>query len=850
MIKYVSGSVSSTLYLQMSNLFLSLPYMRYWYVLVVLFFTFSAHSQITGVVTDTKGEALPFVNVYIENSNRGTTTNGDGVYELALDATDKDQTLEIVFQYLGFETAVKKVVITSLEIEVVVKLVEGTTSLDEVIVEAGVNPADRIIRATIANRKKNLDKVGAYTAQFYSRGLWKVKDAPEKILGQEVGDLGGGLDSTRTGIIYLSETISNIKYQRPDNFSEVIVASKVSGDDNGFSFNTASDANFSFYENTIDLNTQIVSPIGINAFSYYKYKLEGTFYEGDELVNKITIIPRRENDRVFSGTIYIVEDSWQLYGVDLKTNGTAIQVPFIENLNFKQNFKYEEALAQWVKISQVIDFSFGFMGLKGDGRFTAAYSEYQFEPDFKKGSFSSEILSFADEANKKDSIFWERSRPVPLTTLEVDDYIRKDSIQVIRKSKKYLDSIDARSNRFKVTSPIFGYTYTDTYNRWRVGVTPPIQNIQFNTVQGWNGSVQATYSSWSDDDYKKTFSAFAKANYGFSEDQLRYTVGIARRFNRTNRGTLRASGGVDILQINNSNPIRPIINTYLTLIQERNFAKYYEKEFAQISYSQEVINGVRTSATVAFEQRNNLFNTTDQTFFPVDDREFTSNNPLNEQDAENGAFVNHAIGKLQLSTTFNFGQKYYSYPSGKFNVQSDVYPSLTVLYEKGFGASVAGYNFDQLRLVIQQEFNLGNKGRTAYDLRAGTFLGTGSSISFVDRQHFNGNQFQFFEPNRLNRFNLLPYYERSTNQSYVEGHIEHNFKGWILGKIPLINTLNFNLVAGAHVLSNPESRLYREFTIGLSNVGWGKFRLLRFDYAYGQGAIGGSNNSFLIGVSL
>jgi len=116
-----------------------------------------------------------------------------------------------------------------------------------------------------------------------------VKDAPEKILGQEIGDLGGGLDSTRTGIIYLSETISEIAYQRPNNFSEKITASKVSGNDNGFSFNSAIDANFSFYENTIALNAQIVSPIANNAYAYYRYKLVGTFFENGKLINKIEV---------------------------------------------------------------------------------------------------------------------------------------------------------------------------------------------------------------------------------------------------------------------------------------------------------------------------------------------------------------------------------------------------------------------------------------------------------------------------------------------------------------------------------------------------------------------------------
>ncbi len=820
--------------------------MRTVFFLLMGILSSSAFAQVSGTVTDINNEPLPFVNVYLEDSQIGTTTNGDGNYELKVDSKAKT----IVFQYIGFQTEKRTINLVN-GVEVLnVQLKEAETSLDEVIVVAGINPANVIIAATIAERKKNLDKLSEYTAQFYSRGLWQVKDAPEKILGREVGDLGGGLDSTRTGVIYLSETISEIAYKRPDNFKEKILASKVSGDDNGFSFNTAVDANFDFYENTLDLNTQIISPIASNAFNYYTYVLEGTFYEEGKLINKIQVNPKRPKDRVFKGTIYIVEDDWQIYGIDLSTNGQAIQVPFVETLDFKQNFKYEPSSDQWIKISQVIDFSFGFLSLKGEGRFTAAYSEYDFNPEFTKKSFTNEILSFAENANKKDSSFWQTIRPVPLTELEVDDYTLKDSIQVLRKTPKYLDSIDAKNNTFKLTSPVFGYTYANTYDKWNLSFSAPIQNIQFNTVQGWNGSLDVRYLTWSDEDYSKTFSAFAKADYGFSEDRLRYVGGFARRFNRTNRAALSVSGGVDILQINNIEPIRPIINSYLSLTQEKNFAKFYEKEFAQIVYEQELVNGLKANAFIAYEQRNPVFNTTDQTFFPQDDRAYTSNNPLDPFDNNTSSFEAHSIVKFQLTTTINFGQKFYSYPSGKFNVTSDKYPTITAIYEKGFGASVDGLDYDQLRLVVQQDFNISNKGRFEYDLRAGTFLGTAEGISFIDRQHFNGNQSIFFEPSRLNRFNILPYYERSTNKKYFEGHAEHNFRGWVLGKIPLINRLNYNLVAGAHVLSTQEGSFYREFTVGISNVGWGKFRILRFDYVYGQGATGGDDSAFLIGLRL
>jgi hypothetical protein len=65
----------------------------------------------------------------------------------------------------------------------------------------------------------------------------------------------------------------------------------------------------------------------------------------------------------------------------------------------------------------------------------------------------------------------------------------------------------------------------------------------------------------------------------------------------------------------------------------------------------------------------------------------------------------------------------------------------------------------------------------------------------------------------------------------LEGHLEHNFKGWILGKIPGVNTLNFNLVLGAHLLASQQRKPYSEFSVGLDNLGFGNFRLLRLDYA-------------------
>jgi len=802
------------------------------------------NAQIVGKITDTNGEPLPFVNIYLEGTYNGTTSNDEGNYSLN---ASEIKPYTVIFQFLGFKSEKKTVQPTSFPFILNVTLEEESVSLDEVVLNNSEDPAYEIMRQTIANRKENLAKISEYTADFYSRGVWRVKDVPEKVLGQEVGDFEGALDSTRTGIIYLSETISEIAYQKPDDFKEKIIASKVSGDDNGFSFNSARDANFSFYENTIEINTAIVSPIANNALNYYNYKLDGIFYEGSKLINKINVTPKRPNDRVWKGAIYIVEDAWQLYGVDLTTNGQAIQIPFVKELVFKQNFKFDEKEDFWIKISQTIDFGFGFLGFNGDGRFIANYSNYNFKPAFTSNSFTNEVLSFGEAANKKDSLFWKGIRPVPLTNEELEDYIRKDSIQTLRKSKPYLDSIDGENNKFKLLDPITGYSYRDSYDKWSLSYDGPFPDINFNTVQGWNAGAGLNYFKWYDDNRTEWISASVNATYGIAEDRLRFTGSISKNFNRTNRLRLSLVGGSTVSQFNASQPISPLVNTVSTLFFERNYLKNYELNFAKAYYSQELFNGLRVFASTGYEQRKPLFNNTDYVTIPNDDVAYTSNNPLVPNDFANAAIVEHEIVKTSVTAAITFGQKYVSYPDSKFNLGNDKYPALRISFENGLGASNSDYNYSQLSARLNQNFTLGNKGELTYNLKGGTFF-NGDDISFVDFQHFNGNQTRIGTSGTYtNVFNLLPYYELSTNQSHFEGHIEHDFKGWILGKIPGINRLNFNLVAGAHALSINRNKPYTELSLGIDNLGIGKFRFLRLDYVrnFYQGS---SEGAFIFGL--
>ena len=72
--------------------------------LVLIFISLQSFSQIKGRIVDQKNEPLPFVNIYVENTFTGTTSNDEGDYELNL---TKPDTYKIIFKFLGYKTVKK-----------------------------------------------------------------------------------------------------------------------------------------------------------------------------------------------------------------------------------------------------------------------------------------------------------------------------------------------------------------------------------------------------------------------------------------------------------------------------------------------------------------------------------------------------------------------------------------------------------------------------------------------------------------------------------------------------------------------------------------------------------------------
>ncbi|SCY87275.1 CarboxypepD_reg-like domain-containing protein [Flavobacterium anhuiense] len=824
--------------------------MRNYTLFAFLFFSLSNFAQIRGTVTDDKGNPLPFVSVFEENTYAGTTTNEQGKYQLNVKEIGGNI---ITFQYLGYKTKKITVLAATRIVNIDVSLQEESFALNEVIIDPKNNPANAIIKSAIAHKKENSDKTGRYTADYYSKGMFKVKDLPKKILGKKVDlgdDMASNLDSTGTGILYLSETISKVTFEKPNKLKEKIIASKISGNNRGYSYNTAALSTYDFYGNTLDFDVKLISPIADNAFNYYKYKLESTFYDdNNQQINKIKVTPKRDKEPVFEGYIYIVDDSFAIYAIDLDIKGYRMKNEFTETMTLKQSFSYNTKNKIWSKNAQTLSFNAGIFGVKFSGNFNYVYSNYEFPDSFDKKTFGNEIVAFDLNANKKDDAFWNEIRPIPLTIEESSDYAKKDSLQTIRKSKKYTDSIDAKNNKFKVWDILMGYDYKNTFKKYSFEYKGllNISSLSFNTVQGFNLDSGFSFRKW--DEEKGTNTSISTTfNYGFSDERFRAIGQFSHRFNTINYATIWGSGGVKTTQFNSAEPISKFVNSISSLFFKDNYMKLYNLEFAEINYGQDVANGINLTGKIGYEQRKPLFNTTDYSFFKKDDI-YSSNNPLAPNDFATPAFNQHHLFKALVTTRINFGNKYISRPDGRYNFKNDKYPTVYLAFEKAFAASEKKYEYERIGASVQYDLSLGNKGLLGTNFRAGKFFNA-ENISFIDYRHFNGNQTHIGTSDRyLNVFNMMPYYANSTNDSYFEMHTEYNDTGFIMNKIPLLNLLKSTMNIGFHALAIPDRKPYSEFTVGLDNLGFGKFKLFRIDYVHSyQGGI--QQNGVVFGLKI
>lgn len=513
---------------------------------------------VSGIIKDNKGEIIPYATISIKGK---TTISADanGFYSLQI----SDGNYEITCSHIGYITVTKKVEVSASKLLLDFVLPLQETELADVVIQSK-DPSDRIVQHTIDNRQNFLMPYNSFSCQAYIKMLMKTRKMPKKILFTKVEDADKkemGVDSNGKGVVYLSESISNIAFAKPDKIKAEVISSRESGSQvYGFAFPTY----VNIYQENIDLlkdagnKRGFISPVASNAFHYYKFKYGGSYMVGKDKIHRIKVIPKRKFEPLFSGTIDILDNDWHIYSTDLYlTKSSSLEL--FDTVRVRQQFEKYETTG-WLQKQQILDFSMKILGIDLYGNVLDDYSKYTLDPKVK---FDNVLIAFQDSAKNRRNSYWDSVRPVLLTQEESLDYHKKDSAFFARKdsllSKHYTDSLHAKYNKFSVGGLLFsgGFSkrYYDDSNHITsaFSIDPLIRKLQYNTVEGiamtWSGS----YSKY----FKNQVLSFSPSvRYGFHNQHLNPSavLSLSKRYKGNNSTNNQqywyVSGGKTVGQYN------------------------------------------------------------------------------------------------------------------------------------------------------------------------------------------------------------------------------------------------------------------------------------------------------------
>ena len=836
---------------------------------------------IRGTVRGANKEGLAFANVAVRGAATSTGANEQGEFQLRLPAG----TYELVFQYVGYRPHIEPVRVPGGDstLTVNITLQPEAYNLGEVLVKSSDrDPAYAIIQQAQQWRPYHKQEVAAYRARIYIKALGRINDTPAKIMG--LFKLGPDI---KKGIFYLSETLSDFSFTQPNIVKERVISSRVSGDSRGLSFNRASAGrNLNFYENLIKppfSERGYVSPIAGNAMLFYKYELVGSTPQGGVLVHKIRVLPRRRTDPVFAGYLYIVDGSWRIHSVDLNLDKDA-QLDYVDQLHLAQQYAPAPGNPNvWLIQSQQVTANLSGLGFKGSGYVTAVLSNYagvvptyptppapkvappvvvegkdaapigqetaaqirKRKPDLR--GLSAQVRKQVKRAqrdslrtdpfaqmprgqvqliekgvNERDSAYWDQVRPVPLTAEEKKDYHLKDSTEVIRNSRPYQDSMDRKRNEFELASLVLGgYNHVNSFKKRSLYVQPLPQIVQYNTVEGVVLNARATFRQSTDD--RRFFTITPTLRYGFSSTQLNPSLEAYWQLHPVKRRQIGLSAGRTIENFDKNSQLNPLINSVYTLLANRNYAKLYRRDGAELSYLSEPVNGLNLSVSAAYFDRHQLYNTTNRLLHDVSGRAFTPNQPVSDELADTG-FGRSRVLTVGLSADYKPGQRYISRPDGKLNLGSkwptfNVQGRLAVPHVLG-----ADVRYLLLQAGVRDNVPLGLLGNSNFRVSVGGFVGKQEGMTFIDYRHFSGNQ--TILAGNFSNFQLLDYYRFSTNNTYLEAHYDHHFNGFFFDRVPLLRKLKWQEVASLNYLTTAQAGHYLELGAGVEHI----FKVVRVDF--------------------
>ena len=795
-------------------------------------YAINAQLRITGQILDKDNEPLPYVNVYFNNTTQGTVTDFDGRFELF--STKKRGKIEISF--VGYQTQSIRYSPKKKYLKVV--LIEASNTLDEIVIvskpkkrlKKKQNPAYRILKEIWSRKKKNgLKLVKAYQfkkLQTTEIGLNNLDSLFLKnIFKKEYKKVMAQLPPNDDGInyyipLFLSEVVKNIYGNNILNsVREDIEAEKNEGiSKQGFVFDRMSNTfnEIDIHQNNIMiLKKSFVSPISTTGFETYDYVLNDSIIKNKKKYYSIYFFPRRNGDLAFEGNFLVADKNFSITKIKMRIRKD-INLNFVRKLSFEKEYSIKnDSIYLPKKDTYIGDFTLTDKDETNKGltiKKTSNYSNYVFDKALPSSFYADKIIRYKPKQFHKTVQYW-------------------DSISTSSKKEDTYQLIKSVKNKNKIKQ------ITGVINSLSTGYIPLGSSLQLgqfwntfikNNVEGLKIKLGIRTFKTPDDRFR--LSGFIA--YGTKDKRYKFGSEIKYLLSYKPRIAIGASYLNDFEQLGGKllNPTGLNANAFDTNTIFLRGDNYFLSDVNKTSlkFDIEVKKNLHFGVTLA----HNVIKSASPKDFSVDYVDRNNNIQSEVTDVSTDVYLAYTPGRFEYG--FGVEQK----------VGKNIFPSLIVNYHRGYKGVLNGtFNYDKIQFKYRQPILLGKLGLLITTVDAGKTFGT---LPITLLSPIPANQSYWLTKNT---FSLMNFYDFVTD-TYISGHFEQHFNGFILNRIPLIKKLNlrslitfktvYGTISDENIAINrsnityvaPSDKMYYEYGFGLENIGYKNIRPLRVDFIW------------------
>ncbi|MFY0712526.1 carboxypeptidase-like regulatory domain-containing protein [Seonamhaeicola sp. NFXS20] len=802
--------------------------------LLFFFVSFIALSQtkVSGYVYDEYNEPVSFANVIFQGSTIGTTTNENGKFYL-----ESDETWEaLTISFIGYETLIipleKKV---NYNLKFILK--EEAAQLDAVVLMTGKqskknNPAIDILRKIWEHKRDNgLNRFNQYQYDKYEKVEFDINTIDSALIKSKLFKgmefVFNEVDTSRvTGKTYLpmfiNEAVSSVYGDNTLNKEkEVLKGNKNSGfSDNQVIIDFVDDlySDFNVYDNYLKFfDKSFVSPLSRTGINTYNYVLTDSAYIDNKWCFNIVYYPRRKNELTFKGDFWVADTTYAVKEINLQASKSA-NINWVKEIYIEQEFEVLNDSIFLVKRDYMLsDFAFNKKEQSRGiyGKRTTLYDNYKFDIPKDKKFYDKEVYNYSEDVFDRDDEFWEKNRLEALNKDEKGVYKMLDTLKTVKKFKRLYN-----------LGSILASGYIE-FNTLPLDYGPIFSTFGFNDVEGLRLRTGGrTYFGRNDLWRLEGFLA-----YGFRDDKFKY--GISGKWLLDKKSRLIISGGNrrDVEQIG-----------------------------ASLTTSTDVLGRSLASSAVVGTGSNDKLTTINLSSFAIEAEPFRnlvvrlggnyrtleSASPTFSLDYNIPDGVESEI--KQYETTFSVayfpGRKMTGFGVERRPANDDFARLFAQISRGDKGMFNSDFNYTKVQLSYLQPWQLGGFGRLTSSIEVGKTYG---EVPLGLLNVIPGNQTYF---SIYNTFSQLDFYEFVSDQ-YASFHLEHNFNGRLLSRIPFLRKLNLREIisvrgvmgsisdeniALSNVPSNPanleleapHNEPYYEYSLGIGNI----FKVFRIDFNF------------------